>query len=697
PLSSPEHLKGAHFGVDDIWEEQPPADMKEMALTEELCQVQENFSRVQTLLNEEELKNNKLLQQIAKLEEQITLLSQESEHKGELLSTERAKNRDQLSLRGTVSELQRNLQSEQRAAEVMRSEISDLRLVLKSSDKELAAVKNELTERKSEQQREMGELSNSLIGTQLRLDKVQLEWEQLLEQHRMLQDSFDQLQAETKFEADQARRHLQDRRQEIDEVKTQLMESNNSLQTEQEHTTSLTCQLRENKESTSKELIDALQQSTQLRKQVSDVTLLNQQQASKIVDLEQNLFSGNEKLKSLEQKIEHDKDVVLDLINQIRDLRCELSQRDQTVAHLSADMKDITAKYDSTCLEREDVRKQNSKMQTQVLELKETLDRCVASNATEVEVLQEVVTYSTEEVERLTKVLDEQSSLLQASRERAAQKDVTIQNLQQKVKQQQETAERTVRSGSLKPCVEQTVTPKSLPRSPFTPGSFSRDLTQVLMSQEEELENRRTSMMTMEILLAELNAERAAKNEEIHRLKTQLTEKEMVRMEIQALLDQFYTKQNQNGNNSEGLNDAINQSMHKELQEERAEKNTAIKKLSNTLKRLQAQEAMLAQSQTCVQELTAELRDRCLDVRELRHRIQEEEKLLQENEVLRKQNVQLSEENGKLVGHKNHKQRIEYLVKLKKENTKLQEENEKLRSEMLFLQDPNRCPPMEMM
>lgn len=41
--------------------------------------------------------------------------------------------------------------------------------------------------------------------------------------------------------------------------------------------------------------------------------------------------------------------------------------------------------------------------------------------------------------------------------------------------------------------------------------------------------------------------------------------------------------------------------------------------------------------------------------------------------MLRKQNVQLSEENGKLVGHKNHKQKIEYLVKLKKENTKLQE------------------------
>lgn len=46
---------------------------------------------------------------------------------------------------------------------------------------------------------------------------------------------------------------------------------------------------------------------------------------------------------------------------------------------------------------------------------------------------------------------------------------------------------------------------------------------------------------------------------------------------------------------------------------------------------------------------------------------------VQENELLHKQVIQLSEENGKLVGHKNHKQRIEYLVKLKKENSKLHE------------------------
>lgn len=40
PLSSPEHLNGIEDNGDDIWSEEPPSDMTEMALTEELRQVQ---------------------------------------------------------------------------------------------------------------------------------------------------------------------------------------------------------------------------------------------------------------------------------------------------------------------------------------------------------------------------------------------------------------------------------------------------------------------------------------------------------------------------------------------------------------------------------------------------------------------------------------------------------------------------------
>lgn len=115
----------------------------------------------------------------------------------------------------------------------------------------------------------------------------------------------------------------------------------------------------------------------------------------------------------------------------------------------------------------------------------------------QVEVLQEEIVYATEEVERLTKVLDEQNSLLQASQEQTAKKDVIIQNLQQKVKfflfyfvlfiqlsqsnnasmlpislistfyqlqRQQEAVEKTIRNGAFQPPVEPTVTPKSFPR-----------------------------------------------------------------------------------------------------------------------------------------------------------------------------------------------------------------------------------------
>lgn len=38
-------------------------------------------------------------------------------------------------------------------------------------------------------------------------------------------------------------------------------------------------------------------------------------------------------------------DVVLDLINQTRVLRIELSQKDETISHLSGDIKDITVLY----------------------------------------------------------------------------------------------------------------------------------------------------------------------------------------------------------------------------------------------------------------------------------------------------------------------------------------------------------------
>lgn len=116
------------------------------------------------------------------------------------LSCERAnRSKDQLHFQETTSSLQQRVLSEQQAAagmmgfmnikwgckhvmayfrllnfiSVLRSEIHDLRLVLQSSDKELATVKEHLKDSQTEQQKEMSQLSSSLISTQLQLNKVQ--------------------------------------------------------------------------------------------------------------------------------------------------------------------------------------------------------------------------------------------------------------------------------------------------------------------------------------------------------------------------------------------------------------------------------------------------------------------------------------------------------------------------------------------
>uniref|UniRef100_A0A8C5CRI6 Kinesin motor domain-containing protein n=1 Tax=Gadus morhua TaxID=8049 RepID=A0A8C5CRI6_GADMO len=156
-LSSPEHLNGDE--MNDIRHEQPPPEMTELAceaLTEELQQVQEQADRVQTQLAEEEMKGTKLLQQIAKLDEQVALMGQEL---GQSYMPSDCPS-DSLSLFVCSS-----------TWPVLRSEIQDLRVVLQSSDKELAAVKSELRDGQGGHQREMSQLSSNLIRTQLQLDK----------------------------------------------------------------------------------------------------------------------------------------------------------------------------------------------------------------------------------------------------------------------------------------------------------------------------------------------------------------------------------------------------------------------------------------------------------------------------------------------------------------------------------------------
>ncbi|KAI5611764.1 kinesin-like protein KIF15, partial [Silurus asotus] len=667
PLSSPDHLNGygCDSELDDIENEQPPPAMSELAceaLTEELKQMQEQMTRLKSQLDEEEAQNRKLLQKISKLDEQVTMATEQSTRRAEDFNAERSSLiEEQKNLQESLSDVKQKLTEERASAEVLRSEVRDLRVVLQSSDKQLEDVRRE-------QERENTQLSNSLINTQLQLDKVRLEWEELQEQQRVLQDAFDTLQAEFKFEVDQYHQQLEEKTGENTKQQTHITELMNTLQSERELTSGLRSQLKADRENISKELLQAVEENSLLKKHILELTAQNQQQAENIKSLEQCVNSANASISCLEQKTEQDKAVVLDLMKQTHDLRSELGQKDQSLSLMSADLSDITVKYCTACTEKEDMTKVVTCMQAEIQELREASERRLASDRVELELLQEDIAYVTEEMEKVSIALEEKTAELQRAEGLNAEKDTTISRLQEQMKQQEEQLSvKTVNSGHA------FATPKMNPQTPHTPRSFNTELSQLLENQEKELESRRSSMMTMEVLLAELNAERTAKNDEIQRLKAQLNEKENMRLEIQTLLEQFYNTQNQQPENSKStinLKDVIHQSVLQELREERSAKNTLMMQLAETQKSLQHQEVTLAQSQTCVQELTSELRNRCLELRDLSEK---DNQLLQEVEVLRKQVDHLAEENGKLLGHQNHRQKIEYMVKLKKEITKLQE------------------------
>ncbi|MBN3305509.1 KIF15 protein, partial [Amia calva] len=674
--------------VDDILNEPVPPEMTELAceaLAEELHMVQDQASALQIKLDEEEAKTRKLQQQISKLEEHSTRAE-------ELLSSERKNwSKEQLNLQDKIQSLEKNLQEEQSKMDVLRSEVHDLRLVLQSADKELAVLKAEYSSYKEKQELEFGQLSSSLIGVQLELDNVRLEHDKLLEERRSVQEAHDNLQEVVKFESEENERHLAESKREITALQAELSKLMDSLKVEKEYNSNLASQLEEDKETTSKELLKALDENIHLKKQVSDLSLQCEQQVLEGSDyLSLGLKKKKEEKSTLLFFVPSLKEFVVDIMNQIQELRSVLSEKNEILSAQTSELEDIKAKYSATLLAKEESKMIIQRYEKETVELRESMERKVASDLIEQELLQEDLSHAAEEVERLTKVFNEQAALLQAAQAEATEKQATIRELQDQLKRTEEQlafknenelnpneleqvtpitppchSQRNLVDERLKPCQYTQQVCSYMYEFFFfflTPCSFNTDLRKVLDTQERELVNRRSSMVTLEVLVKEMNAERMAKNEEILRLKGQLCEKENLRLEMQTLVDKCYTLQKQQGHHTNGEDKLDREALMRELKEERKARVTSMKKLSeleeqNLAHLLGDEMGHIRRTYACVslKKLSCVLKPR----------------VSYEVDVLRKQVEFLAEENGKLVGHQNLNQKIQYLVKLKKENTKL--------------------------
>ncbi|XP_017377638.2 kinesin-like protein KIF15 isoform X1 [Cebus imitator] len=696
---------------NDILNEPVPPEMNEQAfeaISEELRTVQEQMSALQAKLDEGEHKNLKLQQHVDKLEHHSTQMQ-------ELFSSERTDwTRQQQELLSQLNVLEKQLQDTQTKNDFLKSEVHDLRVVLHSADKELSSVKLEYSAFKKSQEKELNELSERHIHVQLQLDNARLENEKLLESKACLQDSYDNLEEVMKFEIDQLSKSLQNCKKENETLKSDLNNLMELLEAEKERNNKLSLQFEEDKENSSKEILKVLEA---VRQEKQKEMVKCEQQMAKVQKLEESLLATEKVISSLEKSRDSDKEVVADLMNQIQELRTSVCEKTETIDTLKQELKDINCKYNSALVDREESKMLIKRQEVDILDLKETLRLRILSEDIERDMLCEDLAHATEQLNMLTEASKKHSVLLQSAQEELTKKEALIQELQHKVRctqlnQKKEEVEQKKNEYNFKMRQLEHVMDSAAedPQSPKTPPHFQTHLAKFLETQEQEIEDGRASKTSLQHLVTKLNEDREVKNAEILRMKEQLCEMENLRLESQQLREKNWLlqghlddikRQKENSDKNHPDSQQLKNEQEEEIIKERLEKSKIVEEMLKMKADLEEVQNVLHNKEMECLRMTEEVeRTRTLESKafqekeQLRSKLEEmyeeRERTSQEMDMLRKQVEYLAEENGKLVGHQNLHQKIQYVVRLKKENVRLAEETEKLRAENVFLKEKKR-------
>ncbi|XP_004708599.1 kinesin-like protein KIF15 [Echinops telfairi] len=706
PRLSPETPTGnANKLENDIFNEPIPPAMSEQALeaiSEELRVVQELMNCLQVTLDETEHKNVKLQQQIDKLEHHSAQMQ-------ELFLSERTDwTKQQQDSLEQLNALEKQLRETQTKNDFLKSEVHDLRVVLQSADKELSSVKLEYSSLKERQEKELNQLSERHIHVQLQLDNVRLENEKLLERKACLQDSYDNLQEEMKFEMDQLTKNFQNSRKENETLKSDLKNLMELFEAEKERNNKLLLQFEEDKENISKEILQALET---VRQEKQKVMAKCEEQGAKVQKLEESLLASEKVVSTLEKSRDSDKEVVASLMSQIQELRASLAEKTETVDSLKQELKDIHHKYNSALADKEESKALTKAQEGEILDLKEALRLRKLSEDIERDMLCEDLAHATEQLNMLTEASKKHSGLLQSAQAELTRKEALIQELQHKLQEKRAEVEQRKNeyNSKMRQLGHVMESAADRPQSPKTPPHFQTHLAKLLETQEQEIEDGRASQISLQHLVAQLNEDREAKSAAILRMKEQLREMENVRLEAQQLREQNWCLQGQlddmqrqaEGSEPDQPASQPRKGEQDEVVRERLDESKLVEEIQKMKTRLEEVQSALQDKERGCRRMAEEVeRTRTLESKafqekeQLRSKLEEmyeeRERTFQEMEMLKKQMECLAEENGKLVGHQNLHQKIQYVVRLKKENVRLVEETEKLRAENIFLKEKKR-------
>ncbi|KAJ7413957.1 Kinesin-like protein KIF15 [Willisornis vidua] len=499
----------------------------------------------------------------------------------------------------------------------------------------LSSERNDWSKERQELLEQIKSLEKQFQDSQSKADKH----EKILEEKASLQDDYDNLQEVTKFETDQLKQQLEDRKQEAEAMKTELCEA-------------------------------------------------------KLRVLEQELAAAEETIASLKKTNDTDKEVVTDLMKQIQELRSSINHKTESIHGLTRELEDINCKYNIVLAAKEESKRIIEDQEKKIEELKEALEgRDIADNI-ERDLLCEELRHTTDQLISLTEASKKHDSLLQCAQEDIAKKEAVIQELREQLDKMTEELENRKNEYELKvrqiDCFVDSSS-VTFPQCPKTPPNFDVNLAKLLETHEQEIADRRASAINLEHLVHELNEERRAKNDEILRLKEQLNELENLRLEMQILVEnnrslQSLVEAQRPSKNSDQKQPDVQYLKEKEeeIAEERLAKNKAMEEMLKIKAELEETKNILRIQENTCHQMTLEMqRTRTLELKafnekeEIRSKLEqayeEKDRTEKEIELLKKQVDFLAEENGKLLGHQNLNQKIQHLVKLKKDNAKLTE------------------------
>ncbi|KAM5234088.1 kinesin-like protein KIF15 isoform 2-T2 [Hipposideros larvatus] len=611
---------------NDILNEPVPPEMNEQAFEA----ISEELRMVQEQMSALQVKLDEEERKNLKLQQHIDKLEHHSTQMQELFSAERTDwTKQQQEHLSQLNVLEKQLQDTQTKNDFLKSEVHDLRVVLHSADKELSSVKLEYGAFRESQERELSSLSERHMHVQLQLDHV-------------------------------------------------------------------------------REILDVLEA---VRQEKQKEMAKCEQQMAKVQKLEESLCATEKVISSLEKSRDASKELVTDLTSQIQELRTSVCEKTETIDTLRQELKDINCKYNSALADKEESKGLIERQETEILDLRETLRLRILSEDIERDMLCEDLAHATEQLNMLTEASKKHSGLLQSAQEELNRKEVLIQELQHELNQKKEEVEQKKNEYNFKMRQLEHVmgSAAEYPQSPKTPPHFQTHLAKLLESQEQEIEDGRASTISLQHLVTKLNEDREVKNAEIFKMKEQLSEMENLRLEAEQLREKNWLLQGQlddikRQKDNREQNHPHNQQLKSEQEEilkERLAKNKLVEEMLKMKADLEEAQRALQNKETDYLRMTEEVeRTRTLESKafqekeQLRSKLEElyeeKERTSQELEVLRKQVECLAEENGKLVGHQNLHQKIQYVVRLKKENVRLAEETEKLRAENVILKEKKK-------